>query len=113
MIESAKIIRQALKRLNDTPEQTAAEGIASVKKTKGFKKVAPPAGELYDYTEAANGELGFYIVSDGSVNPYRIKVRSPSLCNYSAIEQLTEGGMIADFVSVVGSLNIIGGEIDR
>jgi NADH-quinone oxidoreductase subunit C/D len=113
MIESAKIIRQALGRLKDTPPQTVAEGTAPARKTKGFKKVAPPAGEIYDYTEAANGELGFYIVSDGSANPYRIKVRSPSLCNYSAIEQLTEGGMIADLVSTIGSLNIIGGEIDR
>ena len=113
MIESAKIIRQALRRLKDTPRQTVSEGTAPVRKSKGFKKVAPPAGEIYDYTEAANGELGFYIVSDGSANPYRIKVRSPSLCNYSAIEQLVEGGMIADLVSVVGSLNVIGGEIDR
>ena len=111
IIESAKIIRQAIKRLKELPpDPPAAEG---AKKTKGFKKVAPPTGAVYDATEAANGELGFYIVSDGSAKPYRMKVRSPSLCNYSAIEQLAEGAMIADLVSIIGSLNIIGGEIDR
>ncbi len=111
MIESAKIIRQALARLNALPpEPPPAEG---AKKQKGFKRVAPPAGEVYDFTEAANGELGFYIVSDGSPKPYRVKVRSPSLCNYSAIEPMVEGAMIADLVSIIGSINVIGGEIDR
>jgi NADH-quinone oxidoreductase subunit C/D len=111
MIESAKIIRQAIARLKALPpEPQLAEG---AKKSKGFKKVAPPAGAIYDSTEAANGELGFYIVSDGSAKPYRLKVRSPSLCNYSAIEPMVEGAMIADLVSIIGSLNVIGGEIDR
>lgn len=113
MIESAKIVRQALKRLAAVPKQPEPESAAPAKKAKGFKKVAPVAGEIYDYTEAANGELGFYIVADGSPKPYRMKVRSPSLCNYSAIERLTEGSMIADLVSTLGSLNVIGGEIDR
>jgi NADH-quinone oxidoreductase subunit C/D len=110
MIESAKIIRQASARLKALgPRQTPADA----KKNKGFKKIAPTAGALYDCTEAANGELGFYIISDGSAKPYRIKVRSPSLCNYSAIESMAEGAMIADLVSIMGSLNVIGGEIDR
>jgi NADH-quinone oxidoreductase subunit C/D len=110
MIESSKIVRQAIARLRAIPE---TETNNDAKKAKGFKKIAPPAGEIYDYTEAANGELGFYLVSDGSANPYRIKVRSPSLCNFSAIEHMAEGAMIADLVSTVGSLNIVGGEIDR
>jgi NADH-quinone oxidoreductase subunit C/D len=109
MIESTKIIRQALTLLEAQPSIPNSD----MKTTKGFKKVAPPAGEIYDCTEAPNGELGFYVVSDGSVNPYRLKVRSPSLCNYSAIERLCEGAMIADLVAIVGSLNVIGGEIDR
>ena len=75
--------------------------------------MAPPAGAIYDSTEAANGELGFYIVSDGTAKPYRMKIRSPSLCNYSAIESMVEGAMIADLVSIIGSINVIGGEIDR
>jgi NADH-quinone oxidoreductase subunit C/D len=111
MIESARIIRQVISRLDSLPaEPAAADG---AKKNKGFKKIAPPAGSIYDSTEVANGELGFYIVSDGSAKPYRIKVRSPSLCNYSAIERLVEGTMIADLVSIIGSINVIGGEIDR
>jgi NADH-quinone oxidoreductase subunit C/D len=111
MIECAKIIRQAIARIKALPaEPVAADG---VKKQKGFKKIAPPAGAVYDSTEAANGELGFYIVSDGSAKPYRMKIRSPSLCNYSAIEPMVEGAMIADIVSIIGSINVIGGEIDR
>ncbi|MDD5675934.1 MAG: NADH-quinone oxidoreductase subunit D, partial [Chitinivibrionales bacterium] len=106
MLESAKIIRQALARLKNAPADEA-------KTKKGARKIAPPAGEIYDCTEAANGELGFFIVSDGSVKPYRIKIRAPSLCNYSAIERLSQGVMIADLVSIIGSLNVIGGEIDR
>ena len=110
MIESAKIIRQAIARYKALSSEPAA---LEAKKSKGFKKVAPPAGALYDSSEVANGELGYYIVSDGSAKPYRIKVRSPSLCNYSAIESMVEGAMIADLVSIIGSLNVIGGEIDR
>jgi NADH-quinone oxidoreductase subunit C/D len=110
MIESAKIISQVIARIKELPPEAVADG---AKKSKGFKKIAPPAGALYDSSEAANGELGFYIVSDGSAKPYRLKIRSPSLCNYSAIEKLAEGAMIADLVSIIGSLNVIGGEIDR
>jgi NADH-quinone oxidoreductase subunit C/D len=113
MIESSKIIRQALQRLNGLTAEPSASAAESAKKSKGFKKIAPPAGAVYDSTEAANGELGYYIVSDGSAKPYRIKVRSPSLCNYSAIEHMVEGAMIADLVSIIGSINVIGGEIDR
>jgi NADH-quinone oxidoreductase subunit C/D len=111
MIESAKIIRQAIARLKALPPEPPAA--AGAKKPPSFRKVAPAAGEIYDSTEAANGELGYYIISDGSAKPYRIKVRSPSLCNYSAIEPMVEGTMIADLVSIIGSINVIGGEIDR
>ncbi len=75
--------------------------------------IKPPAGEIYSYTEAANGELGFYIVSDGSSNPYRLKVRPPCFTLYQAYPQLITGGMIADAVVILGGLNIIAGEIDR
>lgn len=117
MIESVKIIRQAISRIKGLPPEAPAVDATGApvvaKKTKGFKKIAPPAGALYDSTEAANGELGFYIKSDGSAKPYRMKIRSPSLCNYSAIEPMVEGTMIADIVSIIGSINVIGGEIDR
>jgi NADH-quinone oxidoreductase subunit C/D len=113
MIESAKIIRQAIVRMKSLPPEPSSAAAEGAKKQKGFKKIAPPAGDLYDSTEAANGELGYYVVSDGTAKPYRIKVRSPSLCNYSAIENMVEGAMIADLVSIIGSINVIGGEIDR
>src|SRR3989338_8126980 len=75
--------------------------------------IIPPAGEIYSYTEAANGELGFYVVSDGSKNPYRIKVRGPCFTLYQAYPALIEGGMIADAIAILGGLNIVAGEIDR
>jgi len=75
--------------------------------------ISPPRGEVYSCTEAANGELGFYIVADGSARPYRIKVRPPCFSVYQAFSRLIEGHMVADVVAVLGSLNIIAGELDR
>ncbi|HPQ81119.1 MAG TPA: NADH-quinone oxidoreductase subunit D [bacterium] len=72
-----------------------------------------PAGEAYSYTEAANGELGFYAVSDGGSKPWRIKVRPPCFAVYQAYPKLIEDHMVADAVAVIGSLNIIAGELDR
>jgi NADH-quinone oxidoreductase subunit C/D len=75
--------------------------------------IRPPIGEVYSYTEAANGELGFYIVSDGSDKPYRIKVRPPCFPIYQALPRLIEGHLVADVVAIMGSLNVIAGELDR
>ncbi|MFH1874728.1 MAG: NADH dehydrogenase (quinone) subunit D [Pseudomonadota bacterium] len=75
--------------------------------------IKPPVGEVYAYTEAANGELGFYLVSDGSVNPYRLKIRPPCFAIYQAYPEMIKGQMIADAVATIGSLNIIAGELDR
>jgi len=72
-----------------------------------------PAGEAYSYTEAANGELGFYAVSDGGSKPWRIKVRPPCFAVYQAYPKLIEDHMVADAVAVIGSLNVIAGELDR
>lgn len=77
---------------------------------KGFR---PPVGEVYDATEAANGELGFYIVSDGSGVPYRVKVRPPCFAIYQSFPTVVKGGMIADAIATVASMNIIAGELDR
>ncbi|MFQ5655075.1 MAG: NADH dehydrogenase (quinone) subunit D [Planctomycetota bacterium] len=68
---------------------------------------------LYSATEAPNGELGFFIVSDGTDTPYRIRIRPPSIYNYAVLPKLVEGGMISDAVAVLSSLNIIAGELDR
>jgi len=72
-----------------------------------------PKGEVYSATEAANGELGFYIISDGGSRPYRVRVRPPCFPLANAFERLIEGGMIADAIAVLGSLNLIVGELDR
>ena len=72
-----------------------------------------PAGEVYSYTEAGNGELGFYLVSDGSGTPYRVRVRPPSFLTTAGLERIITGQMVADVVPCFGSLNMIGGECDR
>lgn len=73
----------------------------------------PPKGEIYDSTEAANGELGFHLVSDGSANPYRLKVRPPCFPVYQSFSEQVEGGLVADVIAVLGSMNLIAGELDR
>jgi NADH-quinone oxidoreductase subunit D len=72
-----------------------------------------PAGEVYSYTEGGNGELGFYIVSDGSGTPYRVRIRPPCYYITGGLERVITGQMMADVVPCFGSLNMIGGECDR
>lgn len=78
-----------------------------------IKGLRPPVGEVYDATEAANGELGFYLVSDGSANPYRLKVRPPCFAIYQSFPHVVKGGMLADAIATVASMNVIAGELDR
>jgi NADH-quinone oxidoreductase subunit D len=78
-----------------------------------FEGIQVPAGEVYSYTEAANGELGFYIVSDGSGEPYKIKIRPPCFYLMGAADRMFEGGMIADIIPTFDTINMVGGEIDR
>lgn len=78
-----------------------------------IKGLRPPAGELYDATEAANGELGFYLVSDGSATPYRLKVRPPCFAIYQSFPHVVKGGFLADAIATVASMNVIAGELDR
>jgi len=73
----------------------------------------PPPGRVYDSVEAPNGELGFYIISDGTGRPYRIKVRPPCFYLMNTLKHLIEGGMVADIVVTLAGLNIIAGELDR
>ncbi|MBM3216262.1 NADH dehydrogenase (quinone) subunit D [Candidatus Poribacteria bacterium] len=75
--------------------------------------VEPPEGEVYCATESPNGELGFYLVSDGSGYPYRVRVRAPSFMNYQNLPRMVQGLMVSDVVAVLGSLNVIAGELDR
>ena len=73
----------------------------------------PPVGEVYSATEAANGELGFYLISDGSAKPYRLKVRPPCFAIYQSFPQQIQGVLVADVISILGSMNVIAGELDR
>ena len=127
MRQSLKIIEQALVRLNpgdpwhaDVPKITLPEkekvynDIESLIHhfkiiTHGFNV---PKGEFYHSTEAANGELGFYIVSDGGMNPYRMHIRRPCFWFYQAVEEILPGCMLADAVATLSSVNVIAGELD-
>ncbi len=102
MVESIKIIRQALDRL---PEGDVQEKVP--------KKVKPPKGEAYGRTETPRGELGYYIVSDGGNNPYRVKVKSPCFTALSVLPEIAKGEMVADIIALIGSIDIVMGELDR
>jgi NADH-quinone oxidoreductase subunit D len=104
--ESSKILHQALDALEKMERTPVQE--------KAPKRVKPPKGEVYFRTEAPRGQLGYYIVSDGvGVNPYRVKVKSPCFTAMSAFHYLAKGLLIADVVAVIGSLDIVLGELDR
>lgn len=125
--ESIKIVRQALKRLTPGPidvvdprirvpshAMTYQDMESMIGRFKSvYEGVRVPAGEYYDSAEVANGELGFTLVSDGSGKPWRIKVRPPCFTQFAAFHELVEGGMIADSIAVLSSINIIAGELDR
>src|SRR3989442_11465715 len=75
--------------------------------------IRPPLGEAYVAVEGANGELGFYVVSDGSDRPYRVRCRPPCLPPVAALHRMITGEMVADLIPTFGSVNMIGGELDR
>ena len=102
MEESIKILRQAIAQL---PEGDINEAKP--------KKVRPAKGEVYSRYESARGDVGFYIISDGKNIPYRLKMRSPAFCNLSVFSEIAEGWMISDVITILGSLDIVLGEIDR
>ena len=81
-----------------------------VMSNRGWK---PPVAECYGAQETANGEFGYYIVSDGSNRPWRVKTRPPSFINYSTMAKMIEGHMLADIVAVLGSINVVAAELDR
>ena len=125
--QSISIIRQALEKLPQGPVQAddrrcvlppkdevynSIEGMMNHFKII-FEGIQVPAGEGYGFTEAANGELGFYCVSDGSGHPYRIKVRPPCFPIFSSFPTLVQGLMVPDAIAILGGLNIVAGELDR
>ena len=104
MRESVKILQQALRDIPDGPIMDPKA------KLRGFR---PKAGEVYGRVEAPKGELGFYLISDGSANPYRYRVRPPSFINLTILEDMCLGQRIADAVIILGSVDIVLGEVDR
>jgi NADH-quinone oxidoreductase subunit D len=126
--QSARIIEQALKQMPDEgsvmvddprvvlpPKEevyTTIEGTIQHFKIV-MEGIKVPAGECYSYSEAGNGELGFYMVSDGSGTPYRVRIRPPCFIITAGLHNILEGGMIADIVPTFGSMNMIGGECDH
>ncbi len=102
MEQSVRIIEQALEQMPEGDVHAAVP-----------KRIRPAAGELYVRSESARGEIGFYIVSDGSTSPFRVKARAPSFVNLSVLPEICRGAMIADVVAIAGSTDIVLGEVDR
>ena len=129
MAQSARIVEQALSKLPGGPVNVENFKITLPPKADAYGHIEglihhfklimeghgiqPPKGEVYRATESPNGELGFYIVSDGSGQAYRIRIRPPSFLHFQVVPHMIEGGMVSDIVAVLGSLNIIAGELDR
>jgi NADH-quinone oxidoreductase subunit D len=102
MRQSVRIIQQGVGRLEAGPVMA-----------KVPKVIKPPVGEAYVSIEAPKGELGYYIVSDGSTQPYRVRVRPPSFVNLQSLDKMARGGLVADLVAVIGTIDIVLGEVDR
>ena len=104
MRESLKILAQALRDIPAGPIMDAKA------KIRGFR---PPVGEAYGRIESPKGELGFYLISDGTPNPYRYRVRPPSLINLTVLEDMCRGYNVADAIVIFGTVDIVLGEVDR
>ncbi len=102
MRQSRRIILQALDRLPEGPIRGKVPRI-----------LKPPVGEYYSAIEAPRGELGYYIVSDGSALPFRVRIRPPTFISLQALKRLVRGHLVADVVAIIGTLDIVLGEIDR
>jgi NADH-quinone oxidoreductase subunit D len=127
MHQSMRILEQALEKIPDGPFRVTDPRITLPPKTETYNSIEAmiahfklimdgihvPPGETYSYTEAGNGELGFYIVSDGTGRPYRCRVRPPCLPATAVLGKVLPGLFIADVVPTFGMINMIGGECDR
>lgn len=127
MRQSTRIVKQAAEKLPDGPIAADAPRIVPPAKEEVGKDIAalirhfkimaegfkPPKGEVYASVESSKGELGFYIISDGSNKPFRMKIRPPSFVNLGALPKMIVGQMVADVVAAIGSIDIVLGEIDR
>jgi NADH dehydrogenase I D subunit len=127
MRQSLRIIEQAIDRLPDGPVLSDNHHVALPPKSKVYSEmealiwhfkliydgIKVPEGAAYMATEGANGELGYYLVSDGTGKPYRVKVRPPCFAIFQAYSHMLEGHLVSDAIAILSSLNIIAGELDR
>jgi NADH:ubiquinone oxidoreductase subunit D len=127
MRQSLRIVEQALNNLPDGPVITDNHHVALPPKEKVFTEmealiwhfkliyegIKVPAGHAYTCVEGGNGELGYFLISDGSGKPYRVKVRPPCFAVYQAFPHMLEGHLVPDAIAIQSSLNIIAGELDR
>jgi NADH-quinone oxidoreductase subunit D len=120
MRESLKILRQVVDNMPASKTvATQKYGIAPMTGATStvmsyFPRIfAPPAGEVYSRIEAPKGELGYYIASDGTTKPYRVKIRSPSFCNLIAIPRMVIGLKIPDLIAAFGTIDVVLGDVDR
>jgi NADH:ubiquinone oxidoreductase subunit D len=127
MRQSLRIVEQGIENLPEGPYQVDDRRITLPPKLGVYNNIEDlmnhfklvmhgiqtPPGEVYGYSEGGNGELGFYIVSDGSMRPWRCHARGPCFPIFSAFPRMIEGGLVADAVAALGSLNIVAGELDR
>lgn len=102
MRQSTRICQQAIESISGGPIMA-----------KIGKVLKPPAGEVYHSIEAPKGELGYYVVSDGTAQPYRVRIRPPSFINLQSFDKMVRGMLVADVVAVIGTLDIVLGEVDR
>ncbi len=102
MEQSVRIIEQAIDNIPEGDVQSAIP-----------KRIKPPKGTVYTRVENPRGELGYFIISDGNLNPFRVKVRAPSFVNLELMGELCKGHLVADVIAILGSLDIVLGEIDR
>jgi NADH:ubiquinone oxidoreductase subunit D len=129
MLQSVRIVDQAVRNLPEGPVKVEDPKLILPEKSETYTQmeslihhfkilmdghgIPPPVGEVYSCTEAPNGELGWYLVSDGTGRPWRVRVRPPCFMNYQAFPEMVRGLMVSDVVAVLGSMNVIAGELDR
>ena len=125
--QSMRLVEQAMSKMKPGPYRTSDRKVALPPReelstsmeslihhfklvTEGFR---PPPGQIYQVTENPKGWLGFGVISDGTAIPYRLRVRGPSFVNLQATDTMARGGYIADLVTIIGSIDIVLGEVDR
>jgi NADH-quinone oxidoreductase subunit D len=110
MRQSFRILEQAIEQIGSAEGSYINPGFKAVGKQQSLR---PPAGEAYARVEGPKGELGYYLVSNGGNAAYRYKIRAPSFINLSALNDMCRGHKVADIVVILGSIDIVMGEVDR